>query len=39
MTVLGWLIFGRFMCEATGADPEVAKREVADRVSALFGTP
>ncbi len=39
MTVLGWLIFGRFMCEATGADPEAAKRAVADRVSALFGTP
>jgi AcrR family transcriptional regulator len=37
MTVLGWLIFARFMCEATGADADEAKRAVADQVSALIG--
>src|SRR5688500_501711 len=35
MTVLGWLIFGRFMTDATGADPEEARRAVADQVAAL----
>jgi len=37
MTVLGWLIFGQFMCESTGADPEETRRAVADQVSALIG--
>jgi AcrR family transcriptional regulator len=36
MTVLGWLIFGRFMSEATGADPDEARRAVADQVAALI---
>ncbi len=38
MTVLGWLIFGRFMTETTGADPEEVKRAVADQVWALIGS-
>jgi AcrR family transcriptional regulator len=37
VAVLGWLIFGRFMCEATGADPGETKRALADQVSALIG--
>ena len=37
MTVLGWLIFGKFMTDTTGADPEEAKRAVAEQVAALFG--
>ena len=37
MTVLGWLIFGQFMCESTGADPEETRRAVADQVAALIG--
>jgi AcrR family transcriptional regulator len=36
MTVLGWLIFGRFMTEATGADVEDTKRAVAEQVAALI---
>jgi AcrR family transcriptional regulator len=36
MTVLGWLIFGRFMTDATGADPEKARRAVAEQVAALI---
>lgn len=39
MTVLGWLIFGRFMCEATGADPEETRRAVAEQVSTLIAGP
>jgi AcrR family transcriptional regulator len=39
MTVLGWLIFGRFMTEATGADPDEARRAVADQVAALIAGP
>ncbi|MDQ4051914.1 MAG: TetR/AcrR family transcriptional regulator [Actinomycetota bacterium] len=39
MTVLGWLIFGQFMCDATGADPEKTRRAVADQVSALVSPP
>ncbi len=35
MTVLGWLIFGRFMTESTGADPEAVRRAVAHQVSTL----
>jgi AcrR family transcriptional regulator len=38
MTVLGWLIFGKFMTDTTGADPEEAKRAVAEQVAALFGS-
>src|SRR5688572_12140555 len=30
MTVLGWLIFGRFMTDATGADAGDARRAVAE---------
>jgi AcrR family transcriptional regulator len=36
MTVLGWLIFGQFMTDATGADPEETRRAVADQVAALI---
>lgn len=36
MTVLGWLIFGRFMTDATGADPKEARRAVAEQVAALI---
>lgn len=36
--VLGWLIFGRFMSDATGADPEDVRRAVAEHVSALLST-
>jgi AcrR family transcriptional regulator len=36
MTVLGWLIFGSFMTESTGADPERARRAVAEQVAALI---
>lgn len=36
MTVLGWLIFGRFMTDATGADPEATRQAVAQQVAALI---
>lgn len=36
-TVLGWLIFGDFMSEATGADPAAVRRGVADQVARLTG--
>ena len=36
MTVLGWLIFGQFMIDATGADAEETRRAVADQVAALI---
>jgi AcrR family transcriptional regulator len=36
-TVLGWLIFGEFIVEATGADVDAVRRRVADQVSATFG--
>jgi AcrR family transcriptional regulator len=36
MTVLGWLIFGQFMTDATGADAEETRRAVADQVAALI---
>ena len=36
MTVLGWLIFGRFMTDATGADADEARRAVAEQVAALI---
>jgi len=36
MTVLGWLIFGQFMADATGADPEETRRAVAEQVAALI---
>ncbi|HET9422418.1 MAG TPA: TetR/AcrR family transcriptional regulator [Nocardioides sp.] len=38
-TVLGWLLFGEFLAETTGADPDAVRRRVADQVSALFGGP
>ncbi len=36
MTVLGWLIFGQFMADATGADAEQTRRAVAEQVAALI---
>ena len=36
MTVLGWLIFGQFMTDATGAEPEKTRRAVADQVATLI---
>ncbi len=38
MSVLGWLIFGKFMSDATGADPEDVRRAVAEQVSELIAT-
>jgi TetR/AcrR family transcriptional regulator, repressor for neighboring sulfatase len=38
-TALGWLIFGRFMSEATGADPDDVRREVAAQIARLTGRP
>ena len=38
MTVLGWLIFGQFMTDATGADAEQVRRSVAEQVAALIST-
>lgn len=34
-TALGWLIFGDFISEATGADPAAVRRGVADQISLL----
>lgn len=36
MTVLGWMIFGTFMTDATGADADEARRAVAAQVAALI---
>ena len=36
MTVLGWLIFGRFMTDATGADVDETRRAVAEQVAGLI---
>jgi AcrR family transcriptional regulator len=36
MTVLGWLIFGRFMTDATGADVDDTRRAVAEQVAGLI---
>ncbi len=36
MSVLGWLIFGTFMSDATGADPEDVRRAIAEQVSQLI---
>jgi AcrR family transcriptional regulator len=36
MTVLGWLIFGEFMTDATGADATEVRRAVAEQVAALI---
>lgn len=36
LTVLGWLIFGEFMADTTGADPDEVRRRVAGQVAALF---
>lgn len=38
MTVLGWLIFGPFMTDATGADAEETRRAVAEQVAALISS-
>lgn len=38
MTVLGWLMFGQFMNDATGADADEARLAVADQVAALLST-
>lgn len=38
LSVLGWLIFGRFMSDATGADHEDVRRAVAEQVAALIAT-
>lgn len=35
ITVLGWLIFGRFMSDSTGADAADVRRAVAEQVAAL----
>ncbi len=35
-TVLGWLLFGEFLAETTGADADAVRRRVAEQVSALF---
>ncbi|CAB4689778.1 unannotated protein [freshwater metagenome] len=37
LTVLGWLIFGDYMADTTGADPADLRRLVAEQVSALVG--
>lgn len=36
LTVLGWLIFGEFMSQATGADAADVRRAVAEQVAALI---
>ena len=36
---LGWLIFGDFMTEATGADADDVRRGVADEVARLASRP
>ena len=36
LTVLGWLIFGRFMTDATGADVDETLRAVAEQVAGLI---
>jgi AcrR family transcriptional regulator len=38
-TALGWLIFGRFMSEATGADPDDVRHEAAAQIARLTGRP
>ena len=35
-TVLGWLIFGRFMSDSTSADPDDVRTAIAEQVSSLF---
>lgn len=37
VTVLGWLLFGQFMSEVTGADPADVQAEVAELVAGLLG--
>jgi len=36
LSVLGWLIFGDYMSDATGADPEDVRRAIASQVAALI---
>ena len=38
MTVLGWLIFGEFMTDATGADADKVRRAVAEQVAMLISS-
>ncbi len=38
VTVLGWLIFGSFMADATGADSDDVRRAVAEQVVTLVST-
>ena len=38
MTVLGWLIFGRFMNEATGADASETRHAIAEQVADLISS-
>ena len=38
-TALGWLIFGDFITEATGADPGAVRRGVAEQVARLAVPP
>lgn len=38
-TVLGWLLFGGFIAESTGADPADVRQRVAEQVSGLIGEP
>ncbi|EFQ82347.1 transcriptional regulator, TetR family [Aeromicrobium marinum DSM 15272] len=39
ITALGWLIFGPFMAESTGADPADVRRAVAEQMAALLTPP
>ncbi len=39
MTALGWLIFGTFMTEVTGADAGEVRLAVAEQISALVSAP
>lgn len=36
-TTLGWLIFGAFMCEVTGADADAVRRLAGEQVARLAG--
>lgn len=36
LTAVGWLVFGDFLADATGADPAEVRRLVADQVAAVL---
>lgn len=38
MTALGWLLFGEYLVDATGADPADVRRLVAEQVAGAFRT-